>query len=736
MARKKPHAAPNRIRARFLAIQRLADEATDTFRHEPIRTALQEVFTATATIARSHSLTVSQRMAAAIVAVEASHKVRCLPSLRKSAEDLLAQHEVRGIQPDFGGVLAGATPDRVKALVHTISVGMYDTGLPVLVWEDQKDQRSAADLLAAAASRQDAGGSALEADAPDYDLSENDLRLQSIEIKGFRGSPKRVTVKFERSGTAVSTIIFGENGVGKSTIVDAIEFALQGRIGRSSNFESPVGSSARSFADDGIPRVVALLSDQRQVERRIIEASSGYLTASPDAVSSGFRLAPVTLNRNDISRFLDTDAMERGSLLLDYFPSEAGKLATRPQNEIHRLTAEQSELRIRRTSAASELADLLGCSPLEVADRAKFLTTVRTTIMGGLAWRHFEDQDGWRHVAPDIKSATVRLASIYNDLAASKKRIKDANNMLNPVVHAKQASILRPILSSIGTELSRAFNRIASGYPVERIDVVFAESGPLSLDVVVLLSNGRNCFPQQLFSEAYKDLIALLFFTSVAKKAAERGQARILILDDVLQSVDSTVRHAFMTYVLEEFSDWQLIVTVHDRLWRDQLRDLFDAHDHDLLGLEVRNWEFETGPVLDPPAVDRVTKDLQLLLTAGEPRSIAAVAGQLLEFACDRITLSMRLNIPRQEKYTLGDLWPVVRSCLSDTAAGDAIRRVASHKLLRNLTVHPDPRSWDLTRVDARSFANAVLDLVGHTRCNSCGWLPKSGVCKCGAVRL
>ncbi|MGY6658541.1 AAA family ATPase [Amycolatopsis sp. TRM77291] len=716
-----------------MAVRRLADDASETLDHKPLRIALQQVFFGATMIMLSGQLTAGQRMAAAFVAVEVSRRVRCPPSLRNSARDFLTEQEDRRVRPDFHGVLANATPERIQGLVHTVARGLYDIELPPQTWEDP---RSAADLLAEAANRQVSDAVESGDEAPEYDLSESTLRLRSVDLSGFRGSPRRVEVKFEQGGTVTSAILFGENGVGKSTIVDGIEFALQGRIGRSSNFESPVSSSVTSFAKDSSPQVIAALSDGRQIVRRVTRASAGYLVAEPKTVSTGFRLAPITLNRHDILRFLDTDAMERGSLLLDYFPSEAGKLASRPQDEIHRLTADQAELRIRRTSGASRLAEILGCGPLDLADRNSFLRTVRNTLMGGMTWKAFEEQQGWDEVDPATKAAAQELAGIYNELTAIKKRIEAAGNVLNPVAHERQTRILRPILAGIGSDLSQAFNRIAQGYPVERVDVVFAESGPLSLDVVVRLHNGRNCFPQQLFSEAYKDLIALLFFTSVDKKAAERGQAKILILDDVLQSVDAAVRHAFMTYVLEFFADWQLIITAHDRLWRDQLRDLFGAHDHAVLGLEIRDWEFDTGPVFDPPAADRLKKDLLLMIDAGEPRSIAAAAGQLLELSCDRLTLSMRLEIPRQEKYTLADLWAVVRTRLADTAAEPAVQRVAAHKLLRNLTVHPDPRSWDLTKADARAFARAVLDLVDHIRCASCGWLPKKGTCKCGAVQL
>lgn len=76
-----------------------------------------------------------------------------------------------------------------------------------------------------------------------------------------------------------------------------------------------------------------------------------------------------------------------------------------------------------------------------------------------------------------------------------------------------------------------------------------------------------------VFSEGYKDLIASLFFQAVTKKAAQSGQARVLVLGDALQSVGASIRLGFMDLVLDEFSDWQLIFTGNDRSWLEQLRD-------------------------------------------------------------------------------------------------------------------------------------------------------------------
>ena len=47
-------------------------------------------------------------------------------------------------------------------------------------------------------------------------------RIEYIEMNGFRGASNPIRIEFDKTKPAV--LIFGENGTGKSTIVDAIDF--------------------------------------------------------------------------------------------------------------------------------------------------------------------------------------------------------------------------------------------------------------------------------------------------------------------------------------------------------------------------------------------------------------------------------------------------------------------------------------------------------------------------------
>src|SRR5579871_6263658 len=52
------------------------------------------------------------------------------------------------------------------------------------------------------------------------------MRLDFIEVCGFRGFRDKLRINFGRG----FTVITGRNGVGKSTIFDAVEFAVTGSI--------------------------------------------------------------------------------------------------------------------------------------------------------------------------------------------------------------------------------------------------------------------------------------------------------------------------------------------------------------------------------------------------------------------------------------------------------------------------------------------------------------------------
>lgn|ERR1022692_51562 len=163
------------------------------------------------------------------------------------------------------------------------------------------------------------------------------------------------------------------------------------------------------------------------------------------------------------------------------------------------------ELRIKRSGLSARLAPMLDVTKDAVESKDSFQKTVRERIMGGAKLQEFEQDRGWEKVPARTRDLIRQLSDTHSQLAARKSRIKQLDQVFNPVTHKSQTQILTTIIAEVGNELSTAFLRIGSEYPVTAIDVAFGASGPLSLDLLVRLKNGSNCFPHQLFSEAYRE---------------------------------------------------------------------------------------------------------------------------------------------------------------------------------------------------------------------------------------
>jgi hypothetical protein len=251
--------------------------------------------------------------------------------------------------------------------------------------------------------------------------------------------------------------------------------------------------------------------------------------------------------------------------------------------------------------------------------------------------------------------------------------------------------------------------------------------------------NGTSALPQQVFSEGYKDLIALLFFLAVTRKAAEFGQAKVLVLDDALQSVDATIRFRLMAYVLDHFENWQLIITGHDKAWHVQLRMLFTRKGRAFVDRKVAGWSFDGGIGVSGSQSD--TDSLRDSLSRHDERQTAAATGILLEEIAKELSWRVPISVPRKEgdKYTLGDLWPTLAKALRTTSIEGVVNDINLEYDLRNAVgAHYSDWANGIPWSDIRNFAEDVLKFHESVFCKECSdWVKKRGprfACGCGAT--
>ena len=145
-------------------------------------------------------------------------------------------------------------------------------------------------------------------------------RIRRLKIDGFRGTTQPLDLEFDVNKPVV--LIFGENGTGKSTIVDAIEAVGAGsttfldnwKLGKGNRKENHIPALGKTFSDVGI------------------SLEFGSNTYAAELTPKGLQLCntakrPVVkvLRRKSLQAFMDADPAQRYK--------EVGKFLDIPQIE-------------------------------------------------------------------------------------------------------------------------------------------------------------------------------------------------------------------------------------------------------------------------------------------------------------------------------------------------------------------------------------------------------------------
>ena len=71
-----------------------------------------------------------------------------------------------------------------------------------------------------------------------------------------------------------------------------------------------------------------------------------------------------------------------------------------------------------------------------------------------------------------------------------------------------------------------------------------------------------------------------------------------MVLDDVLSTVDAYHKERIARLILEEFEDYQFIITAHNKPWVDELESLCLEYNRDNIVYEIEDWSLDEGPVI------------------------------------------------------------------------------------------------------------------------------------------
>ena len=555
------------------------------------------------------------------------------------------------------------------------------------------------------------------------------MQVKEITVEHFRGIKSSQTMSLADEKLRPSSIVLlGDNGTGKSSFIDAVEFALQGACRDDHDYRG-LQNLRNIFVPDEPPRATVILEDGSAIEREIREVDGKPISHREPHPS--FAIAPFVLRRSDVLRFWITPSTRRQLLLVPFVSNLRARATRDPMDQslqfrLDEIDGDRETLIRSRTSLIRQFFGIDVSEsefPRELSDFERLVKRRYYSHVDGET-RDQLRRSGIRFNLP--QGATKRIDEIrdtyraHSDLRKRRKDIaKEISRRNKGRLHAWIAEYARSVEKSV----SEGFTELSSnaGF-VRSVRVVAGELSEVSFEVLAELKDGSLMEPQRVLSEANLDLLALLIYMEMIREASRRGQSKVLILDDVLQSIDQTVRISFGEFLAREFAGWQMIFSVHDRLWRNQLVELLRRNNVRFREVEIRRWSIEDGPELVSVDSDP-SSTLRRQVDSGTPQEICVSAGTLLEQICDGLSISLGASVIRRkdDRYTLGDLWPGIRKRLSKTALQEIVTEIDHRIHLRNMIgAHYNQWAEAVSRAEAVGFGRSVVNLFSRVRCGNC----------------
>jgi recombinational DNA repair ATPase RecF len=161
--------------------------------------------------------------------------------------------------------------------------------------------------------------------------------------------------------------------------------------------------------------------------------------------------------------------------------------------------------------------------------------------------------------------------------------------------------------------------------------------------------------PHALHSEGHQDSMGLCLFLALSDFLAS-GIIDVLLLDDVVMSVDAEHRRSLCNLLISSFPEKQFVITTHDKTWANQLKT--EGVVSSKTSIEFYNWDLDSGPHVN--FEQDMWQQINKYLEANDVPSAAAKlrrgSESFFETICDNLDASVRYR--QNRRWELGDFMP------------------------------------------------------------------------------
>ena len=322
------------------------------------------------------------------------------------------------------------------------------------------------------------------------------------------------------------------------------------------------------------------------------------------------------------------------------------------------------------------------------------------------------------------------------------------------------------VLDALYTEIKDRFvelYRKLHGSDEEDFDAFLASSGA-GVDFKVNFHGQGNHPPHALHSEGHQDSMGICLYLALAERLT-KGYIDLIVLDDVMMSVDAPHRRQICHLLADFFKGKQFFITTHDQTWARQLR--LEGVVSSKGVVELFDWQIDSGPRVNSQSDmwDAIDKDLTRNDVPAAAHKLRRGSEEYFRTVCN--SLGAKVKFRDNGQYTLGDLLPEAISrykTLINTAKDSANswnkqeevqRLVEIEKNSKEIFYRINAENWavnanvhynkwtDFNLNDFKPVVSAFSDFFSVFICDDCGTMLHISVdgnkeeavrCKCGII--
>lgn len=330
----------------------------------------------------------------------------------------------------------------------------------------------------------------------------------------------------------------------------------------------------------------------------------------------------------------------------------------------------------------------------------------------------------------DFKNGITDILDIQKFQEKKKKQLDIAKSIWNTFKESK-IRVLQDTFDKIQNDIERYYKILHEKDPHENIQLEILSRQKASAQIKIDSFGRKDEDPRGFLSDGHIDSLGICIFLAFIKNFNK--SLKLLILDDIVTTIDSNHRENICKLLFEEFSDYQMIITTHDRIWYEQIRSFQRSHklEGDFKNLTIRNWDFKSGPFILPyqPVWERIKNFLKNDLTSPAANEGRRYLEWLLMEIC--VATEAKVCIRKDYQYTVSDLFEPAKSRLQKLVSNDKLNiefeqkfnNLSNTLIYANFLSHNNPFAENLSKKEVQSFCKSVKELHASMQCESCSSL-------------